>query len=350
MAIREVGGAQEVEGWMEPTPRPAFIRFLVTLKNFTRKKPLGAVCGLIILFFFLIGDVMPETINKFAETEVVLGDFGVGAPRIGTVKPDWGQPVPYLADQLEQSLGFIYPYEDQDLRGRLQGSSSEHLLGTDHNGRDILSRLLYGARSAVMVSFGAVFISISIGATIGIMSAFYGGWVDKGLYRFVDVFQALPALVLLIVILGVFGSGLWQLIVVIGLVSGPIQSRTIRGQSIYVMANPFIEAARVVGASDTRIMLRYVLPNVSYLIILNATFLLGLVVLLEATLSFLGFGLAPPFPSWGQMLSLEGRQYMRSNPGLAIYPGVAIGIVVFAFNLFGDALRDVLDPRLRGSR
>jgi peptide/nickel transport system permease protein len=116
------------------------------------------------------------------------------------------------------------------------------------------------------------------------------------------------------------------------------------------MASPFIEAARVIGASDRRIMVRYLLPNVMPLIILNATVSLGFIVLLEASLSFLGYGLPPPFPSWGQMLSLEGRQYMRTQPGLAIYPGVAIGILVFSFNLFGDALRDVLDPRLRGSK
>jgi peptide/nickel transport system permease protein len=137
---------------------------------------------------------------------------------------------------------------------------------------------------------------------------------------------------------------------VIGALFGPTNSRVIRGQTLYVMASPFIEAARVVGAGDRRIMSRYVLPNVFALIVLGATLSLGFVVLLEATLSFLGYGLPPPFPSWGQMLSLEGRQYMRTQPGLAIYPGLAIGILVFSFNLFGDALRDVLDPRLRGSR
>jgi peptide/nickel transport system permease protein len=236
------------------------------------------------------------------------------------------------------------------LRARLQGPSGKHLLGTDSIGRDILSRLLYGARTAVMVAFGAVLISESIGATIGIMSGYYGGWVDKFAYRLVDVFQALPGLVVLITILGIFGSGLWQLIFVIGFVGGPPGSRTIRGQTVYVMASPFIEAARVIGASDMRVMTKYVLPNVFHLIVLQATLRLGFVVLLEASLSFLGYGLPPPFPSWGQMLSLEGREYMRTQPGLAIYPGLAIGLLVFSFNLFGDALRDVLDPRLRGSR
>jgi peptide/nickel transport system permease protein len=321
------------EGWTQPVQKPLFVRMLLGLRNFARKKPLGFVCGCVVIFFMVIGDVVPETLNKITRTAGIAD-----------------RPVPYLADQLEKQVGFLYPYAKQDLRARLQGSSSKHLLGTDAIGRDILSRLMYGARTAVMVSFGAVTISMTIGATIGIMSGYYGGWVDKGLYRLVDVFQALPGLVVLITILGIFGSGLWQLVFVIGIIGGPIQSRTIRGQTIYIMASPFIEAARVIGASDRRIMMRYVLPNVFALVILNATISLGFIVLLEASLSFLGYGLPPPFPSWGQMLSLEGRQYMRTQPGLAIYPGLTIALLVFSFNLFGDALRDVLDPRLRGSR
>jgi peptide/nickel transport system permease protein len=280
-----------------------------------------------------VGDLVPETLNKISRT-AGLSD----------------RPVPYLADQLESQTGIIYPYAKQDLRARLQGPSNKHLLGTDSIGRDILSRLLYGARTAVMVSFGAVLISEAISATLGIASGYYGGWVDKFAYRIVDVFQALPGLVVLITILGIFGSGLWQLVIVIGVLGGPPGSRTIRGQTVYIMASPYIEAARVIGASDVRVMTRYVLPNVFHLVILQATLRLGFVVLLEASLSFLGYGLPPPYPSWGQMLSLEGREYMRTQPGLAIYPGLAIGLLVFSFNLFGDALRDVLDPRLRGSR
>jgi len=333
MAVSELGSIAEIEGWTQPVQKPLFVRMLLGLRNFARKKPLGFVCGCVVIFFMVIGDVVPETLNKITRTAGIAD-----------------RPVPYLADQLEKQVGFLYPYAKQDLRARLQGSSPKHLLGTDAIGRDILSRLMYGARTAVMVSFGAVTISMTIGATIGIMSGYYGGWVDKGLYRLVDVFQALPGLVVLITILGIFGSGLWQLVFVIGIIGGPIQSRTIRGQTIYIMASPFIEAARVIGASDRRIMMRYVLPNVFALVILNATISLGFIVLLEASLSFLGYGLPPPFPSWGQMLSLEGRQYMRTQPGLAIYPGLTIALLVFSFNLFGDALRDVLDPRLRGSR
>jgi peptide/nickel transport system permease protein len=333
MAVSELGGIAEIEGWTQPRERGFIGKVTSGLWNFARKKPLGAVCGLIVIFFMIIGDLVPETLNKVSRTAGIAD-----------------RPVPYFADFLEKHTGIVYPYAKQNLRHRLQGPSKAHLLGTDSIGRDILSRLLYGARTAVMVSFGAVLISETIAAVIGIMAGYYGGYVDKLAYRVVDVFQALPGLVVLITVLGIFGSGLWQMIFAIGIIGGPPGSRTIRGQTIYVMASPFIEAARVLGASDRRIMMKYVLPNVFALIILGSTLRLGGVVLLEASLSFLGYGLPPPFPSWGQMLSLEGREYMRTQPGLAIYPGLAIGLLVFSYNLFGDALRDTLDPRLRGSK
>ncbi len=333
MASEELGRIAEIEGWEARTERAFFAGIAHAVGSFARKKPLGFICALIVVFFIIIGDAIPETINKISSLT------GLGE-----------EPVPYLADQLAGQLDFVYRYEKQILGDRLQGSSSRHLLGTYNIGRDTFSRLLYGARPAVMVSLGGVFIASTLGAVIGIASGYYGGWVDKGLYRLVDVVQALPGLVVFIVILGLWESGIWQLALVFGMVGGPIQSRVIRGQSIYIMSSPFIEAARVVGCGNMRIMVRYLLPNVFSLIILNATFALGLYVLLEATLSFIGYGLDPPFPSWGQMLSLDGSQYMRSAPRLAIYPGVAIGLLVFSFNLFGDALRDVLDPRLRGSR
>jgi len=344
MAVQELGTLAEIEGWDTSGQKPLPSRIAKGLWTFVKKKPLGAFCGFVVIFFMLIGDLVPETVNKIASTPIPspVGGFNI--------KPDFGKPVPYLADQLESQTSFVYPYAKQDLRARLQGPSSKHWLGTDSIGRDILSRLIYGARTAVMVSFGAVFISETLAAFIGIMSGYYGGKVDTFAYRIVDVFQALPGLVVLITILGIFGSGLWQLIFVIGFIGGPPASRIIRGQTISIMASPFIEAARVLGASDRRIMMKYVLPNTFALVILGATLRLGFVVLLEASLSFLGYGLPPPFPSWGQMLSLEGREYMRTQPGLAIYPGLAIGLLVFSFNLFGDALRDVLDPRLRGSK
>ncbi len=153
----------------------------------------------------------------------------------------------------------------------------------------------------------------------------------------------------LITVLGIFGSGLWKLTIVIGVLAIPGASRLIRGQVIQLMGEPFVESAHAVGASDVRVMLRHIVPNVMALILLGATLRIGFVVLAEASLSFLGYGVPPPLPSWGQMLSLDGREFMRQAPGLAIFPGLAIGLMVFSFNIFGDALRDVLDPRLRGS-
>lgn len=300
------------------------------LKSTARRKPLGFACGIIVIIFLIIGDLVPEVTNK------ALSTAGLGTP------------VPYVADLLEKHTSFVHHYQDQDLRSRLASPSSEYLLGTDALGRDIFSRLLYGARTAVVVSLGAVVISEFIALLIGLTAGYYRGFADKVLYRFVDIFQALPGLVVLITVLGIMGSGLWQLVIVIGIIGGPGESRLVRAQTISTMALPFVESARVVGAGDTRLMLRHVLPNVLPIIILGATLRLGTVVLIEASLSFLGYGLPPPFPSWGQMLSLDGREFMQAQPGLAIFPGLAIGLLVFSFNLFGDALRDLMDPRLRG--
>ncbi|HXH22241.1 MAG TPA: ABC transporter permease [Dehalococcoidia bacterium] len=344
MAVQQLGGIAEIEGWRQERERPLPARVFAGLASFARRKPLGFICGLIVFALMIIGDLVPVTANFIYH--VAGTPFGGGYDSVSTaITAAEGKPVPYVA-------GLVAPfkYDKNHLRDRLESPSSTYLLGTDELGRDILSRLIYGARVSIIVPFGAVLISEAIAATIGIMSAYYGGWVDKISQRLVDIFQALPGLVVIITVLGIFGSGLWQMIAVIGVLGGPPGSRIIRGQVLSIMASPYIEAGRVIGAGDRRIMMKYVLPNVMALIILGSTIRLGGVVLLEASLSFLGYGLPPPFPSWGQMLSLQGREYMRTAPGLAIYPGIAIGIVVFSYNLLGDALRDVLDPRLRGSR
>jgi ABC-type dipeptide/oligopeptide/nickel transport system permease subunit len=205
MAVSELGSIADIEGWTQPAQKPFLTRILSGLWNFARKKPLGAICGIIVLFFMIIGDLIPETTNKFLSITNISNS----------------KPVPYMADFLEKNTGIIYPYAKQDLRARLQGPSGDHLLGTDSIGRDILSRLVFGARTAVMVSFGAVLISETIAATLGIMAGYYGGFVDKFAYRIVDVFQSLPGLVVLITILGIFGSGLWEMIIVIGVLGGP---------------------------------------------------------------------------------------------------------------------------------
>lgn len=322
----------EWDRWEAPSRPSLATRLAAGIWKFARRKPLGAFCGVMIIFFFIVGDIVPSTVNQLSSLA------GTG-----------NDPVPYLADVLEENVGFIHHYADADLRNRLAGSSSQHILGTDSTGRDTFSRLLYGARVAIMVSVGGMLIATVIQVLINVPAGYYMGWYDKLMYRIMDVADSLPTLIVLIVILGIWGSGLWAMLIAIGVVLG-FGGRPLRGQTIQIMTMPYIEAARACGASDARIMLRYVLPNLLPLIILYSTFRLGIIVLLEATLSFLGFGLTPPFPSWGQMLSLEGRVYMQTNPELAIYPGIAIGLLVFSFNLFGDALRDVLDPRLRGGR
>src|SRR6266568_7420187 len=347
-ANQSLGSIAEIEGWGAVQDRSRPEKILSGLVNFARRKPLGFMCGIIVLFVSIIGDLVPVSANlAFSGARSVINmttGVNIGGPKV-SVQSATCKPIPCLAPHIAP-----FRYDQNHLRDRLQGHSGKYLLGTDELGRDILSRLLFGARVSVVVPFGAVLISELIGSSMGIGMAYYGGWTDKIGLQIVNVFQSLPALIVLITFFGIFGSGLWQLLLVIGCLQGPIGSRTIRGQVLSIMSTPYIESARVIGAGDRRIMLKYVLPNVFALIILGSTIRLGGVVLLEATLSFLGYGLPPPFPSWGQMLSLQGREYMRSAPGLAIYPGIAIGIIVFSYNLFGDALRDTLDPRLRGSR
>jgi peptide/nickel transport system permease protein len=328
--IAEIELAREIA----PGERRLPLRVLSGLASFARRKPLGFACGVVLAVLIIIGDLVPFTINN--------------AVRLVGVESD---PVPYVAKIIAP---FPYSQGVEHIRHghRLQAKlfASHHLLGTDNQGRDVLSRIIYGARVTVVIGFGAVAISVFLSTAIAILSGYYLGWVDILAQRVVDVVQSLPALPVLITIFAVFGRGWLQLIVVIGFIIGVPGSRIIRSQVLSVAASPYVEAARALGAGDWRIMTRYVLPNVMPLVILAATFRLGSVVLLEATLSFLGFGVPPPYPSWGQMLSLDGREFMRAAPGLAIFPGLAIGLAVFSFNLFGDALRDVWDPRLRGSR
>ena len=230
---------------------------------------------------------------------------------------------------------------------RLRPPSSEHMLGTDQFGRDQFARLVYGARTSVSVSFGAITISVLLATLIGTTSGYFGGWVDAVMQRFVDAAIAFPSLIVLITLVAVLGAGLGQVVVALGTVSCFGTSRILRSAVIGTMANPYIEASRVIGAHPVRIMLQHVVPNVAPVVIISATVSMGGLVLAESGLSFLGFGVPPPTPSWGSMLSVDGRAYMERAPWLAVAPGVAIGSIVFAFNMLGDALRDTLDPRLR---
>jgi peptide/nickel transport system permease protein len=243
-----------------------------------------------------------------------------------------------------------YPYDETNVRQRLKPPSAQFYLGTDNLGRDVFSRIIYGARISVTVGFGAVTLSVLLATIMGVTSGYFGGKVDVFVQRIVDAAMAFPPLVILLSIMAVLGPGLLNVILVLGIVPSANRSRVIRSATLAAKENQYVEAARAVGASHLRIILCYILPNIMAPIIIVATNALGAVILVEATLSFLGFGVPPPYPSWGEMLSGSGRSYMYKAPWMAIWPGVAISLAVFGFNMLGDALRDLLDPRLRGAQ
>ncbi len=241
------------------------------------------------------------------------------------------------------------PYEISAFE-TFQPPSSEHIFGTDDLGRDVFSRIIYGSRISLRVGFIAVGISIALGTVLGMVSAFAGGWLDYALQRIVDALFAFPTIVLALAIVSVLGTGINQVIVAVGIVNIPRVARVVRSSTLGVMAQPYVEAAHSTGAASGRVIARHILPNVFAPVLILATAGFGTAILAEAALSFLGLGTPAPEPSWGTMLSGAAGQYIRNAPWMAIFPGVAISIAVFAFNLFGDSLRDVLDPRLRGSR
>jgi peptide/nickel transport system permease protein len=240
-----------------------------------------------------------------------------------------------------------YPY-DAAVATRLLPPSLTHPFGTDANGRDLLSRIIWGSRISVTIGFGAVVLSTVLAVMIGVTSGYFGGWLDLVVQRLVDVWISFPALVLLVSLVAVVGPGLWSTTLVLGILLAPGTARVVRSAVLGMRYQPYVESARCVGAGHWRIVRSYVLPNVSAAILVLATTQLGIAILAESTLSFLGYGVPPPFPTWGSMLSGTGRAYMLQSPWLSIWPGLAISAAVFGFNMLGDALRDVLDPRLRG--
>jgi peptide/nickel transport system permease protein len=232
---------------------------------------------------------------------------------------------------------------------RMKAPSLEFPLGTDNLGRDMLSRVLYGARLSVIIGFCAASLATALSVTIGVTSGYLGGRFDMVMQRFVDAWMTFPDLVILIVVVSVVGPGMPQVIVILGLLYGIAGSRIIRGAVVAVRENVYVDAAHSIGAGTHRILWRHILPNVLPPVIVLFTTRVGVVILAEAGLSFLGLGVPPPAPTWGGMLSGSGRAYMYQGPWLALAPGLCLTIVVYAINMFGDALRDLLDPRMRGT-
>jgi peptide/nickel transport system permease protein len=274
------------------------------LKRLVKEKPLGAVGAAITLILLFTG--------IFAD---LLAPYGMNEPLSGY---------------------------------NLAPPSSVVLLGADNVGRDVLSRVIFGARVSVIVGLAASLVATILSLFLGILTGYVGGKLDISVQRFVDSWMCIPQLILMIIMIAIIGSGMLQVIVVLGLSWGIIGSRIIRSAVIGIKENVYVEAARATGCPTPRIFVRHILPNIMAPTIVLFSVRVPNVILVEASLSFLGFGIPPPAPSWGGMLSLSGRTYMLQAPWIAFWPGLALAIVVFGVNMFGDALRDLLDPKLRG--
>lgn len=241
-----------------------------------------------------------------------------------------------------------YGYKEIAMADRLAPPSGQHILGTDQLGRDTLTRIIYGARVSMIVGVGGTVIGTLGAVVIGLFSGYLGGKVDLVVQRFVDAFMCFPTIFILLTIMVLVGPGMIQVTVVLGVLFSIWYSRVVRGATIAIKTNTYVEAARAAGCSTSRILLRHILPNITAPVIVIFTISIGQIILSEATLSFLGYGIPPPTPSWGGMLSIEGRKYMLDSPWLAVWPGLALSMAVYGTNMLGDAIRDVLDPRLRG--
>ncbi len=284
---------------------PWYFRILSGVADFSRRKPLGAIGGLILVILVLISVFAP----------------------------------------------FISPQDPYQIRANsiLAGPSSELWLGGDSLGRDVLSRLFYGGRISLYVGLVSIAVGISAGSFLGALSAYFGGKIDLVVQRFVDAFIAFPGIILGLAIMAVLGSSVNNIIIALVLVLAPSAIRTVRSQALAVKEMDYVLAAKALGAGDLRIVIRHIIPNCMAIFIILFTLNLGYAIIVEATLTFLGVGVPPDVPSWGGMLAEGGIAYLKDAPWLAIAPGVALSLAVFGVNLLGDALRDVLDPRLRGT-
>ena len=285
----------------EAKRRNALVSFLVRL---VREKPLGLVGGVIVLILLFTG--------VFADV--------------------------------------LAPYEGDEIHvvDRMTGPSLKYLLGADQLGRDILSRLIHGARVSVIIGLSANITAIVVAAIIGVPSGYLGGKLDMILQRFVDAWMSFPSLLILLTVMSIVGRGVFQIVFVLGVMYGIGASRIVRSAVINIKENDYFLGAEAIGSTNARTVMRHIVPNIMPPMIIIFTIALGSMILWEASLSFLGFGLPPDVPSWGGMLSHEGRLYMEQKPSLALYPGICLTVVVYGINVFGDAMRDLLDPRLRG--
>ncbi len=243
---------------------------------------------------------------------------------------------------------WVTPHDpvQQQLVQSLQTPSAEFWLGTDHLGRDVLTRILYGTRISLFIGIAAVVVGMGIGIPLGVVSGFYGRATDMVIQRIADIMFSFPSILLALALVAVLGVGLNNVIIAVGVAIIPIFIRLVRGQVLAVREEAYVDAARAIGASDLRILVRHVLANSWAPIIVQATISIGITILVAAGLGFLGLGVPSPTPEWGAMLG-EGRNYIYSHPHMSTFPGLAIFLAVIAFNLMGDGLRDALDPRLR---
>jgi peptide/nickel transport system permease protein len=250
---------------------------------------------------------------------------------------------------LSATAGWIAPYNplETDYAAMLSAPNAAHWLGTDAFGRDVLSRIIYGSRTALMVGLGASLLGASFGSVIGVASAYFGGRTDLIVQRFMDVFFAFPVIILALVVVAVLGTGAGNVIFAIAAPMIPRCARVVRSSALAIREMPYVDAARASGFGHRRIILRHMMPNVMAPILIMATAFLGEAILLEASLSFIGLGVQEPTAAWGLMLRGAAVEFAETAPWMAIFPGLAISLAVFGFNLFGDSLRDALDPRLR---
>jgi peptide/nickel transport system permease protein len=286
----------------KPSPSPA--RQL--LWRLWHEKPVGAVAAMVFLLFVFCG-----------------------------VFADWLAP---------------YGFNEISMLERLKAPSWKHPFGTDNLGRDMLSRCLYGAQLSVIIGLSAAALATTLSVLIGLLSGYLGGKVDMVVQRIVDAYMSFPELVILIAVVSVVGPGMPQIIGILSLVLGIGGSRIIRSAVVSARENMYVHAAQSIGASTARVLWRHLLPNIMPPIIVLFTTRVGSAILIESGLSFLGLGVPPPAPTWGGLLSGSGRTYMFQGPWLALAPGLCLTAVVYATNVFGDALRDLLDPRMRGSK